>query len=55
MKPDFNQLQEQLDSLEIFTRDKLLRIKEKKTHIMKFSFTRTTDFPPELMINGFND
>ena len=55
LKQEFNLLKEHLYSLEIFTSNTLLRIKEKKTHIMKFSFSRQTDFPAELMINGFND
>ena len=50
-----NLLQEQLDCLERFTSNKLLKIKENKTNVMKFNFSKTNDFPPELVINGFND
>ena len=50
-----NPLQEQLHCLEKFTSQKLLRIKEKKTNIMKFNFAKIHDFPPEMSINGFND
>ena len=32
-----------------------MRIKEKKTNLMKFNFSRTNDFPPELVIDGFNE
>ena len=49
-----NHLQEQLHSLEIFASNKLLRIKEKKTNVMKFNFSRSYDFEPELVINGFH-
>ena len=50
-----NPLQEQLNCLEKFTSEKLLKIKEKKTTIMKFNFSKIHDFPPEIHINGFND
>ena len=50
-----NFLQEELNSLETFTSKKLLRIKEKKTNVMTFNFSRSQDFPPELAISGFND
>jgi hypothetical protein len=39
----------------LFATNKLLKIKEKKTQVMKFNFTRSHDFPPELNIEGFND
>ena len=32
-----------------------MRIKESKTNLIKFTFTRKYDFPPELVIRGFND
>ena len=50
-----NLLQVQLDSLHAFASSKLLRIKEKKSNVMKFNFSRNYDFPPELVISGFND
>ena len=52
---EFISLQNQLDSLEVFASNKLLKIKEKKTCIMKFNFSRTQDFPPELDIKGFKN
>ena len=39
----------------MFATNKLLKIKEKKTQVMKFNFTRSRDFPPELNVEGFND
>ena len=50
-----NVMQELLINLENFTSDKQLRIKERKTNVIKFNFSRTQDFPTELTINGFND
>ena len=50
-----NLLQVQLDSLHSFASSKLLKIKEKKSNVMKFNFSRNYDFPPELVISGFND
>ena len=50
-----NLLQVQLDSLHAFASSKLLKIKEKKSNVMKFNFSRNYDFPPELVISGFND
>ena len=50
-----NDLQKQLNCLEKFTSEKSLKIKEKKTNIMKFNFSKNHDFPPEVDINGFND
>ena len=41
--------------LEMFTSEKLLKIKEKKTNIMKFNFSRKQNFPPEMSISGFKD
>ena len=52
---DKNVMQAQLDSLKRFTDDKLLKIKEKKTTVMKFNFSKNHDFPPELTINGFSN
>ena len=50
-----NSLQEDLNNLKLFATNKLLKIKEKKTQVMKFNFTRSHDFPPELNVEGFND
>ena len=43
-----NPMQEQLDRLKIFTTENLLKIREKKTCLMKFNFSKSHDFPPEL-------
>ena len=48
-----NPLQQELLDLEKFAERKLLRIKEKNTNLMKFSFSKTMDFPPEVSINAF--
>ena len=50
-----NELQDDLISLSRFTDDKLLRIKEKKTQVMKFNFAKNHDFPPELEIKHFRE
>ena len=50
-----NPLQHELDELQTFTTNKLLKIKEKKTNVMKFNFSRNYDFPPELVISGFDN
>ena len=50
-----NQMQELLNNLEMFTSQKQLKIKERKTNVIKFKFSRTQDFPPELDIPGFNN
>ena len=50
-----NQLQSDLLNLHEFTSNKLMKIKEKKTHIMKFNFSKAHDFPPEFDIPGFHD
>ena len=33
----------------------MLKIKEKKTNVMKFNFSKLNDFPPELIVNWFKD
>ena len=53
--PEVNVMQEQLDCLKTFTSENLMVIKEKKTNIMKFNFSKVNDFPPELNINGFQN
>ena len=50
-----NNLQEDLNTLNTFVSEKLMKIKESKTQIMKFNFTRNSDFPPELIIDGFQN
>ena len=50
-----NPMQELLNSLQNFTAVNLMKIKEKKTNIMKFNFSRSNDFPPELAVQGFGD
>ena len=50
-----NPLQEELKRLESFTSKKMMKIKESKTGVMKFNFSKSQDFPPELFIEGFND
>ena len=50
-----NKLQGMLDELKQFATKKLLRIKEKKTNVFKFNFSRIYDFPPELNIEGFTE
>ena len=52
---ELNELQEDLYSLNQFTKKKLLKIKETKTQVMKFNFAKTKDFPPELTIDGFKE
>ena len=32
-----------------------MKIKERKTQIMKFNFNQNLDFPPELIIGGFKE
>ena len=53
--PVNNPMQEELNTLKTFTTENFLKIKEKKTNIMKFNVSRTHDFPPELEIEGFKD
>ena len=55
IKVEKNIMQQELDNLHSFTNKKLLKIKEKKTTIMKFNFSKNYDFPPELEINGFKN
>ena len=48
-----NEFQDALDDLHQFTSSKQMRVKEKKTELMKFNFSSSYDFPPELKLNGF--
>ena len=50
-----NPMLEELSSLSLFASDNLMKIKEKKTNVMKFNFSRSYDFPPELSIDGFTE
>ena len=53
--PIGNLMQEQLNELEVFAANKLLKMKEKKSNLMKFNFSRSYDFPPELTVRGFDN
>ena len=55
INPEFNYLQEDLNNLKVFTSSKQLKIKESKTEVMKFNFSKTHDFPPELTLEGFKE
>ena len=48
-------IQEKLLEVHEFTSSKLMKIKEAKTQVMKFNFSHTLDFPPELHIPGFTE
>ena len=48
-----NMLQGDLDNLKAFATQKMLKIKEKKTNVMKFNFSKNYDFPPEFTVEGF--
>ena len=50
-----NPLQLQLDNLCSFAAKKHLKIKESKSHVMKFSFSNTLYFFREIRVNGFKD
>ena len=50
-----NPLHDALMDLKDFTDKKLMRIKEKKTNVMKFNFSHKYDFPPEILIEGFKN
>ena len=39
----------------MFAKEKLLRIKKKKSNLMKFNFSRNYDFPLEFTIDGFDN
>ena len=54
MKPD-SQIQRDLITLHTFTSRKQLRIKEIKTCTIKFNFSKTIDFPVELVIPEFQN
>ena len=54
LQPIHNPLQKALFELEEFTQQKNMKIKEKKTNIMKFNFSKKFDFPPELSLKGFS-
>ena len=48
-----NEFQNSLDDLFSFVSSKNMKIKEKKTELMKFNFSTSNDFPPEFKIAGF--
>ena len=50
-----NLLQDDLNSLEKYVSRKQMKIKESKTQLMKFNFTRNMDFPPEILVDGFKN
>ena len=50
-----NHLQGVLSELEDFSVRKQMKIKEKKTNLMKFNFSLNYDFPPELTLKGFKN
>ena len=50
-----NAMQSLLIDLSQSADQKLMKIKEKKTNIMKFNFSINWDFPPEVYIPGFKD
>lgn len=45
LSPENNELQKDLNDLKKFTDKNLMTINEKKTHIMKFNFRKSLDFP----------
>ena len=45
LSSEHNDLQKDLNSLKKFTEKNLMTINEKKTHIMKFNFRKSLDFP----------
>ena len=51
----FNTLQEQLDNLHTFTTRKFMKIKESKSHVMKFNCSKNLDFHPKLQVKGFQN
>ena len=48
-------MQQDLTELEDFANKKLLKLKEKKTNLMKFNFSQQLDFPPEISVRGFKN
>ena len=50
-----NPLQQQLDDLHVFTTRKYMKIKESKSHVMKFNFSKNLDFTPKIQVNGFKN
>ena len=54
LKNTDNILQSDLNELFKFVSKKQLKIKEKKSELIKFNFSKNHDFPPEFEINGFD-
>ena len=50
-----NPMLEELSSLRLFASDNLMKFKEKTSNVMKFNFSRSYDFAPELSIEGFTE
>ena len=50
-----DEFQGELDDLHKFISSKQMKIKEKKTELMKFNFSNNNDFPPEFKIKGFEE
>ena len=48
-----NEFQGELDDLQKFISNKQMKVKEKKTELMKFNFSNNNDFPPEFKVKGF--
>ena len=46
---------DELKQLCEFASTNLMKIKEKKTNVMKFNFSKSYDFAPELTIDGFSE
>ena len=44
-----------LFDLELFADWKHLKLKEKKTNVMKFNFSHNLDFPPEMYVSSFEN
>ena len=54
LSEDSNILQELVDSLDIFSNTRQMKINFKKSAVMKFSKSRTKDFPAEIKLDdGF--
>ena len=53
--PPSNPMQDDLTTLSEFASRKMLVVKERKTNVMKFNFSRNYDFPPELSMEKFRN
>ena len=50
-----NHLTEQLDNLHTFTTWKFMKIKESKSHNMKFNFSKNLNLNPKIQVKGFQE